>query len=69
MESLHPSRIFSAYRAAGFVSNHVPLVLQVKGSEHFVTTAVGKTFHIYNVSMYLFKKRGTSANLETDASR
>ena len=54
MESLEPSRVFSAYRAAGFVSNHVPLVLQVKGSDHFVTTAVGKTFHIYNVSRPIY---------------
>jgi len=50
MESLQPSRIFSVFRAAGFISNHVPLVLQAKGSDHFVTTAVGKTFHIYNCS-------------------
>lgn len=44
------SQIFSPFRAVGFVSNHVPLVLDVKGSDHFVTTAVGGAFHIYNCS-------------------
>jgi len=34
----------------GYVSNHIPFVLDVKGSDHFVTTVVGKSFHIYNCS-------------------
>ena len=44
------SQIFSPFRAVGYVSNHVPFVLDVKGSESFVTTVVGKSFHIYNCS-------------------
>eukprot|EP00794_Sanderia_malayensis_P006767 gene6767-7529_t len=44
------SRVFSSYRAIGYISNHVPLALQVRGADHFVTTVVGKTFHIYNCS-------------------
>ncbi|XP_012564230.2 WD repeat-containing protein 36 isoform X1 [Hydra vulgaris] len=42
------SQIFAPYRAVGFVSNHIPLNLEVKGTEHFVTTVVGASFHIYN---------------------
>eukprot|EP00112_Aurelia_sp_Birch-Aquarium-sp1_P004784 Seg1542.8 transcript_id=Seg1542.8/GoldUCD/mRNA.D3Y31 product="U3 small nucleolar RNA-associated protein 21" protein_id=Seg1542.8/GoldUCD/D3Y31 len=42
------SRVLSPFRAVGVISNHVALSIQVRGTEHFVTTAVGKTFHIYN---------------------
>lgn len=44
------SQIFAPFRAVGFVSNHVPLFLEVKGCDRFVTTVVGKSFHIYNCS-------------------
>ena len=46
------SQIFAPFRAVGFVSNHVPLNLEIKGIEHIVTTVVGNSFHIYNVSMF-----------------
>ena len=45
------SRVFVPYRACGFVANHVPLVVQVRGSENFPITSVGRAFHIYNVSI------------------
>ena len=47
------SRVLSPFRAVGFISNHVALSIQIRGTEHFVTTAVGKAFHIYNVSLSL----------------
>ena len=43
------SQLFSPYRALGYISNGVPLALQALGSEHFVATVVGRTFHLYNV--------------------
>lgn len=47
------SKIFTGYRALGYVSNHVPLAIryQEKTKEHYVITSVGKSFHTYNVSM------------------
>ncbi|XP_014768980.1 WD repeat-containing protein 36 [Octopus bimaculoides] len=46
------SKIFTGYRALGYVSNHVPLVTryQEKVKEHYVITCVGKAFHTYNCS-------------------
>ena len=43
------SQIFCPFRAVGFVSNHVPLDLQVRGPESYVTTVIGNSFHIYDV--------------------
>ena len=45
------SQVFQPYRALGFVTNHVPFVLQAKGTEHFVTTCIGSAFHQYNVCL------------------
>jgi len=46
------SKIFTGYRALGFVSNHVPLAVRYhqKHKEHYVVTCVGKSFYTYNVS-------------------
>ena len=52
------SQIYAPYRAAGFISNHIPFDVSVKGSEHFVTTVIGTAFHEYSVSeMTLFSFR------------
>ena len=40
--------LFAPYRALGHVTGEVPFVLQAKGRDHFVTTAVGSAFHVYN---------------------
>jgi len=44
------SQLFAPFRAVGFVSSHIPFDITVKGSEHFVTTAIGSSFHQYNCS-------------------
>ena len=52
------SQIYAPYRAVGFISNHIPFDVSVKGSEHFVTTVIGTAFHEYSVSeMTLFSFR------------
>ena len=45
------SQVFSPFRALGYISNGVPLALQALGNEHFVATVVGRSFHLYNVSI------------------
>eukprot|EP00039_Didymoeca_costata_P007263 m.97884 g.97884 ORF g.97884 m.97884 type:complete len:916 (+) comp13615_c2_seq1:242-2989(+) len=40
--------LFSPFRALGFVCNHVPPVLQPRGTTHFLTTCIGQAFHVYN---------------------
>ena len=32
----------------GFVCNHVPTIVDTRGTAHFLTTAVGNAYHIYN---------------------
>ena len=44
------SQLFCPFRAVGFFCNHVPLDTQVAGETSHVVTAVGNTFHLYNVS-------------------
>ena len=48
-ESMAASQLFAPYRALGFVSSHVPAVLHSAGADSFITTAIGRTFHYYNV--------------------
>lgn len=43
-------RLFEPFRAIGFVCNHVPASVVAKGTAHFLTTAVGDAYHVYNVS-------------------
>ncbi|XP_028418818.1 WD repeat-containing protein 36-like [Dendronephthya gigantea] len=42
------SQLFSPFRALGYISNGVPFALQALGSEHFIATVVGRSFHLYN---------------------
>ncbi|XP_043225558.1 WD repeat-containing protein 36-like [Amphibalanus amphitrite] len=46
------SKIFKGYRALGFVSNHVPLLVRYihKRKENLIITCVGKSFHTYACS-------------------
>ncbi|KAL4237143.1 WD repeat-containing protein 36 [Mactra antiquata] len=46
------SKIFTGFRALGFVSNHVPLAVRYhqKHNENYIVTCVGKSFHTYNCS-------------------
>ncbi len=47
-----PSKLFTGYRALGFVSNEIPLNVRYhqKHRENYVVTCVGKAFQVYNVS-------------------
>eukprot|EP01028_Stygiella_incarcerata_P008702 TRINITY_DN387_c0_g1_i1.p1 TRINITY_DN387_c0_g1~~TRINITY_DN387_c0_g1_i1.p1 ORF type:complete len:901 (+),score=214.91 TRINITY_DN387_c0_g1_i1:111-2813(+) len=44
------SQLFEPFRALGFITNEVPFAVESHGTNHFVATSVGKTFHIYNMS-------------------
>ncbi|BFY99565.1 hypothetical protein BsWGS_02605 [Bradybaena similaris] len=50
--ALAPSKIFSAYRALGFVSNHIPLVTRYhkRHKDNYIVICVGQAFHVYNTS-------------------
>jgi hypothetical protein len=55
------SKIFSAFRALGFCSNHIPLCVRYhsKHQDNYVVTCVGTAFHTYNVwptyiALYIF---------------
>lgn len=54
------SHLFQPFRAIGFITNHVPFDLQSAGPEHFITTCIGKSFHIYNASKLQLKFVGQS---------
>ena len=49
--NLNGSQIFSPFRALGFISNGIPLALQSLGKEVFVATVVGRSYHLYSVSI------------------
>lgn len=45
------SRLFEPYRALGYVSApDVPVCVETSGTESFVVTSIGTTFHIYSLS-------------------
>lgn len=50
------SSLFSGFRVLGLYSNHVPHAIRYhkKHREFYLVTAVGKCFHTYNVSNYLY---------------
>lgn len=50
--SQNPSKIFTGFRALGFVSNHIPLVTRYhkRHKDNYVITCVGQAFHVYNIS-------------------
>jgi U3 small nucleolar RNA-associated protein 21 len=64
------SRVFVPYRILGQVTNHVPFSLQARGTEYFLTTSIGRAFHIYNVDKLdlLFVSAQTDEPIVTLAS-
>ncbi|CAL1530137.1 unnamed protein product [Lymnaea stagnalis] len=50
--SQNPSKIFTGFRALGFVSNHIPLATRYhkRHKDNYVITCVGRAFHVYNIS-------------------
>ena len=44
------SKVFTPHRVQGLVSGDVAGVVQTRGTNHFVTTCLHKSFHTYNVS-------------------
>jgi hypothetical protein len=50
---LQQSQLFKPYRALGYVTDGVPFVLQHHGTETFVITSIGKSYHLYNVSVFI----------------
>lgn len=46
---LSKSKLFSHFRAVGRVTNSVPAVMHYSGSVPYLTTAIGKSFQIFDV--------------------
>eukprot|EP00762_Andalucia_godoyi_P005941 ANDGO_00011.mRNA.1 U3 small nucleolar RNA-associated protein 21 homolog len=45
------SQLFEPFRALGFVTaSRVPAVIETHGVDSFVTTSIGKTFHLYSLA-------------------
>ncbi|BFY99566.1 hypothetical protein BsWGS_02606 [Bradybaena similaris] len=53
--ALVPSKIFSAYRALGFVSNHIPLVTRYhkRHKDNYIVTCVGQAFHVHEIFLMI----------------
>ena len=49
------SRIFHPYRAVGHVTTSVPIAVQLRGTEYFITASVGSAFQIYALSKLRLK--------------
>ncbi|KAJ1667854.1 rRNA-processing protein utp21 [Coemansia sp. RSA 1813] len=42
------SRLFEPYRALGYTTNGIPHSLQYRGQSIYVTTGIGRTYHVYD---------------------
>ncbi|KAJ1995289.1 rRNA-processing protein utp21 [Coemansia spiralis] len=42
------SRLFEPYRALGYITNGIPHSIQYRGQSIFVTTGIGRSFHVYD---------------------
>ena len=49
-ESAADESVFQYFRTLGLVSNKTPFAMHNLGTAYFVTTCVGKSFQIYDVS-------------------
>ncbi|KAJ1740992.1 rRNA-processing protein utp21 [Coemansia sp. RSA 1086] len=49
------SRLFAPYRALGCIASNTPHSMQYQGQSAFITTAVGKTFHVYDAEKIRLK--------------
>ncbi|KAJ2780940.1 rRNA-processing protein utp21 [Coemansia interrupta] len=43
------SRLYDPYRAIGYITSNVPHSIQYRGQTAFITTAIGRSFHVYDV--------------------
>ncbi|KAJ1673979.1 rRNA-processing protein utp21, partial [Spiromyces aspiralis] len=42
-------RIFEPFRTLGYVAGEVPHSIQMRGQDAFLTTSIGKSFHVYDI--------------------
>lgn len=47
------SKVFDHFRSVGLIADEVPFALLARGSASFVTTSIGRAFHIYDVKIDL----------------
>jgi U3 small nucleolar RNA-associated protein 21 len=52
------SLFFAPFRAIGLITDAVPMSVKKAGSEHFVTTALDTSFHIYDAAKLRLKLVG-----------
>lgn len=45
------SKVYTPFRAIGYVTNEIPYVINNHGNEYFLTTCVGNSFQTYNVNL------------------
>ena len=53
---VHRPGLFAPFRALGLVCDSVPFNVQRLGADNFLTTAVGRAFHVYNVRRELINR-------------
>jgi U3 small nucleolar RNA-associated protein 21 len=49
------SLFFAPFRAIGLITDAVPMSVKKAGSEHFVTTALDTSFHVYDAAKLRLK--------------
>ncbi|KAI7834490.1 Utp21 specific WD40 associated putative domain-containing protein [Kickxella alabastrina] len=42
------SRLFDPYRAIGYITSNIPHSIQYRGQSAFITTGIGRSFHVYD---------------------
>lgn len=49
-KAVERSRIYQPFRAIGYITTEIPVVIEHHGQDFFMTTSVGRSFQTYNVS-------------------
>lgn len=55
-QSRESSYLFSPFRTIGYVSNHVPFDVMIRGTSFLVSTCVGRNIQTYDVKCFIFEK-------------
>lgn len=65
------SRVFTAYRSIGHVSNHVPFDIQIRGTQFLLTTCIGRAIQTYDCAKLnlLFVGPQSTANITAVVSQ
>lgn len=61
------SRLFTPFKAVGYICNHVPFAIQALGQSFYITTSTGNSFQVFDVESLNISLVGRSLELPISA--